>query len=123
MLRGRETLPRGGAHKLVIQYQTASPENIHISNIIHTVQVVLMYLEIYIYIYAIRIKEKEDINLKERMYNREALKGERKREKSHNLKKKKKDTYNSGSNDLEEATALEIEPLILIFPLPLGVTN
>lgn len=65
MLRVRETLPQGRAHKLVIQHQTASPENIHIRNIIHTVQVVLMYLGIYIYIYATKIKEKEDINLKE----------------------------------------------------------
>jgi hypothetical protein len=42
---GRNSLPQGRAHQLIIQYQIFSPENICIQgNIIQTEQVALMYL-------------------------------------------------------------------------------
>jgi hypothetical protein len=36
----------------VIQYQMISPENIYMSNIIHSKQVIFRYLEIYVHMYA-----------------------------------------------------------------------
>lgn len=38
---------------MVIQYQIVSPENIHKSNIMHTEQVLFMYLRMYRYMYMI----------------------------------------------------------------------
>lgn len=50
MLRRGESLPQGKAHQLVIQYQMASPENTHASNIIQTEQVIFRCICVSTYI-------------------------------------------------------------------------
>lgn len=50
MLKAREiSFFRRRAHQLVIQYQVASPENIHTNNIIYTEQIVFMYFKTHTY--------------------------------------------------------------------------
>ena len=46
---GRNHLPQGRAHRLVIQYLKVIPENVHTSDIILTEQITLMYAAVYMY--------------------------------------------------------------------------
>lgn len=56
---GRNGLPHGTAHPLVIQYQMLSPEDVHTSNIIHTDHVLLLtYVHKDTYIYETAINER-----------------------------------------------------------------
>jgi hypothetical protein len=65
---GRNSLPQGRAHQLVIQHQVVSHEIIHASNIMQINQVAFICLGIYISIHMymhITITKKEAMNLKE----------------------------------------------------------
>lgn len=48
--KGRRSPPHGKAHQLVIQYHMVIPENIHVSNIIHTNQSIFRKIQIQIQI-------------------------------------------------------------------------
>lgn len=60
---GRNSIPQGKAHQLIVQCQKVSPKNIHTDNIIHTEQVIL---EINIHMHMC-VKS----NLKSHVYERE----------------------------------------------------
>jgi hypothetical protein len=50
---GRESLPKGGAHQLVVQYQMVSLKNIHTRNTIQAGLVIFGNIYVYTYMHVI----------------------------------------------------------------------